>query len=322
MVPVEFLSEHLIRLKIPLPFALRYVNCYLIRGSRGYTVIDPGLRTKEAEVLWLAVLSELRAMSQHVEQIVLTHHHPDHYGMAGWLQERTNAPVLLSETGIRQAALLWRDEQPLSARLLELFARHGLARDQQTEMTKHMQSFVEMVSPHPEVTVLAEGAVRFGDGLYEAIQTPGHAAGHMCFYNAEEKHILCGDHVLPHISPNVSFLPGVEANPLGAYLISLQSISKLMLNMAYPGHREPWPDFAERALEIIAHHQQRLLQMIHCLHHPLTAYEVCLMIFGQQLNTHQLRFALAETIAHLVYLENNHLIMSVDVEESVIRFSR
>ncbi len=75
-----------------------------IRGSDGYTVIDPGLHTPDAEALWEQVLQERGIGFEHVEQIVLTHHHPDHYGMAGWFQERTGAPVLLSETGLRAGA--------------------------------------------------------------------------------------------------------------------------------------------------------------------------------------------------------------------------
>src|SRR5690242_10362131 len=109
MINVISHSAAITQVKVPLPFPLRWVNSYLVRGSEGYTVIDPGLHTPEAEELWLAVLQERGIAFEHVEQIVLTHHHPDHYGMAGWFQERTGAPVLLSETGQRQVQLLWGD---------------------------------------------------------------------------------------------------------------------------------------------------------------------------------------------------------------------
>jgi glyoxylase-like metal-dependent hydrolase (beta-lactamase superfamily II) len=313
-------SETITQVKVPLPFPLRWVNSYLIQGSAGFTLIDPGLHTPEAEELWLAVLAERGIAYEHIEQIVLTHHHPDHYGMAGWFQERTGAPVLLSETGWQQAQLLWGPEQPMSALLLELFARHGLDAAGLEAMTKHMDSFVPFVSPQPQITLLREGAVRLGDRTYEAIETPGHAAGHLIFYDAEAAVIFCGDHVLPQISPNVSFLPQVEVNPLGAYLRSLRDISRLEVKMAYPGHREPWSGFGARAAELICHHEERLALMETHLHQPQTSYEVCRATFGDKLSTHQLRFALSETIAHLVFLELDGRIVNKHPQDEVIRY--
>jgi glyoxylase-like metal-dependent hydrolase (beta-lactamase superfamily II) len=296
-------TDSILQIKVPLPFPLRWVNSYLVSGSAGYTLIDPGLHTPDAEQLWLAVLSERGIAFEHIEQIVLTHHHPDHYGMAGWFQERSGAPVLLSEAGWQQVQLLWGEDQPMSALILRLFARHGLDAAGLEAMTKHMDGFAPWVSPQPQITLLREGPVRLGDRVYQAIETPGHAEGHLCFYDAEAEVIFCGDHVLPQISPNVSFLPEVEANPLGAYLSSLRDVSRLRVKMAYPGHREPWPLFGERAAELIRHHEERLALMAAHLREPRTAYEVCTATFGTQLSTHQLRFALSETIAHLVLLE-------------------
>ena len=163
--------------------------------------------------------------------------------------------------------------------------------------------------------------MRLGDRTYEAIETPGHAAGHLCFYDAEAKLIFCGDHVLPQISPNVSFLPQVEANPLGAYLRSLRDIGRLEVRMAYPGHREPWVGFSARAAELISHHEERLALMeAHLRQQPQTSYEVCRVTFGDRLSVHQMRFALSETIAHLIYLELKGRIVTVHPEDSLIRY--
>ncbi|MEC0225512.1 MBL fold metallo-hydrolase [Paenibacillus alba] len=313
-------TEEITQVKVPLPFPLRWVNAYLIRGDNGYTVIDPGLHTPDAEALWLQVLQERGIGFEHVEQIVLTHHHPDHYGMAGWFQERTGAPVLLSETGYTQVQLLWGAEQPMSTLLLKLFARHGFPQDGLDEMTKHMVSFVEMVSPQPQVTLLREGPVRLGNRVYEAIETPGHAAGHLVFYDGEAEVIFCGDHVLPQISPNVSFLPQVEENPLGAYLSSLQEIGRLPVKMAYPGHREPWPLFSARAAELVRHHHERLALMEGQLSASLSAYDVCRATFGDRLSIHQMRFALSETIAHLILLEAEGRIRQDDPTAEYIRY--
>ena len=208
----------------------------------------------------------------------------------------------------------------MSALLLTLFARHGFPEAGLIEMTKHMVSFVSLVSPQPQVTVLREGPVRLGDRVYEAFETPGHAAGHLCFYDAAAEVIFCGDHVLPQISPNVSFLPQVEENPLGAYLSSLQEISRLPVKMAYPGHREPWSGFGARAEELVRHHHERLALMEGQLSAPLSAYEVCRATFGDRLSIHQMRFALSETIAHLILLEAEGRIQQVDPAAELIQY--
>ncbi|TCZ73185.1 MBL fold metallo-hydrolase [Paenibacillus albiflavus] len=302
---VTILRDDLIQVRVPLPFPLRWVNAYVLKGKNGFTVIDPGLHTKDSEEAWEKAFQELGIKYDQVEQVVLTHYHPDHYGMAGWFQERAGgAPVLLSETGIRLTSLMWGAEQPMTRLLCESFAQHGLPTELRDEMTNHMREFVDHVSPQPAMTAIAAGElVRLGDRLYEAIETPGHAAGHLCFYNREAREILCGDHVLPQISPNVSYMPDVDEDPLRAYLSSLAAVQQLSVDAAYPGHREPFAKFGERAAELIVHHHERLSVMVEHLRHPMTAYELCRTVFGFRLTTHQLRFALAETIAHLVYLE-------------------
>ncbi|UUZ84366.1 MBL fold metallo-hydrolase [Paenibacillus sp. P26] len=292
-----------LQVKVPLPFPLRWVNSYLLRGADGWTLIDPGLRTEAAEALWEAVLASFGIAGGDICRIVLTHHHPDHYGLAGWFQERSGAPVLLSAAGLEQVRRLWGGGQPMTEQLLALFREHGLPAELEAPMREHMDGFVPSVSPRPEVTLLAAGeTVRLGNEDYVAIHTPGHAAGHLCLYRAETETMFCGDHVLPQISPNVSYLPGgIDENPLASYLDSLERISRRAVKLAFPGHREPFGHLPQRALELIRHHEERLEAMRRSLPRPVTAYEVCRLVFGDRLTLHQLRFALSETLAHLIW---------------------
>ncbi|MCZ8519137.1 MULTISPECIES: MBL fold metallo-hydrolase [Paenibacillus] len=296
--------DGVLQVKVPLPFPLRWVNAYLVPGASGWTLIDPGLRTQAAETLWETVLAERGIAWGEIERIVLTHHHPDHYGLAGWFQERTGAPVFLSETGLAQARLLWGVDQPMTGMLMALFRRHGLPEELEEPMREHMDGFVPSVSPQPEVTVIRAGEpFRLGDELYETMETPGHAAGHLVFYRRESGTMFCGDHVLPQISPNVSYLPGgIDENPLASYLASLEQISRYEVRIAFPGHREPFAQVSRRAQELIAHHGDRLHTMRGLLGTGDTAYGVCRAAFGNRLTLHQLRFALAETLAHLIWL--------------------
>lgn len=300
------LIEHnrsILQIKSPLPFPLRWVNSYIIRGSKGCTLIDPGLHTEESKANWLRVLKEQNIDFRDIEKIVLTHHHPDHYGLSGWFQEKTNAPVFMSEKAYGQAVRLWGEDTTINHDLIALFVKHGMSTETADLMLPHLESFIPLVSPQPKVDCLIPGgSITLGDSEYLMIAADGHAAGQLCFYNQEHEEMFCGDQVLPRITPNISYLPGGDANPLDTFLSSLQDIQRYSVKKAYPGHRDPFQAFAERTQEIIQHHQERLQAILDMLETPRSAYEVCSTMFGDRLSIHQLRFAMAETLAHTSYL--------------------
>lgn len=321
MIP-RFTKHHtpigeIIRVRSPLPFPLRWVNAYLVPepslAGGGFTLLDPGLRTAESIELWESVLAELGLTFADIRQIVLTHYHPDHYGLAGWFQEQTGAEVYLSRAGMELADALWGDGRvesgltPLSQRLLSLFLDSGLPEALTASMERHMLSFGELVSPKPRVTELPlAGDFRLAGQPFRLLHTPGHAVGHVCLYHRDSSVLFCGDHVLPQITPNVSYIPGFEENPLHAYLSSLREIGELTTSHVFPGHRDPFSDAAGRAADIVEHHRLRLEQIRTILADApnLTPYELNVQLFGDKLSMHQLRFALSETIAHLVYLRD------------------
>ena len=298
------------QVKVPLPFPLLWVNAYVVRGSDGAVdVVDPGLRTDAAEARWTEALEAIGFAWSDVRSIALTHHHPDHYGLAGWMQELTGAPVLMSGEARSSADALWGPSERgrTAEATLALFARHGYPDAERPAMREHLDGFVAMVSPQPEpsrIETIRYGArIRLGDAEYEALHTPGHAGGHLSFWNEEERRLFCGDHVLPGITPNVSLLPFGDDNPLATYLASLDDAERLPVATALPGHREPFAHYTDRVRAIRAHHDERLRKMEALMDTPRTGYEMCRALFGDKLSVHQLRFALAETIAHLVYLE-------------------
>jgi glyoxylase-like metal-dependent hydrolase (beta-lactamase superfamily II) len=294
----------IVQVKVPLPFSLRFVNSYIIAEQDGVSVIDPGLHTEEAVNTWEEVLLERGIAWDDVKQIVLTHYHPDHYGLAGLFQERSSAPVFISEEGYKHAQRLWgKEHEAYAEQIKALYVEHGMPQELTDQIVPHLNSFVANVSPHPKVTYMeAGGEIVLGNQPYHLLHTPGHALGHLCFYQAESQVIFCGDQVLPQISPNVSYLPGSDANPLASFLASLQELASLPVKQAYPGHREPFTAFGKRVQELLEHHAERLSFVLGQLTQPSTAYEICRAMFGDKLSVHQLRFAMSETLAHLVYL--------------------
>ncbi len=118
---VTAVAPNIYQVQIPLPFALRIVNCYLLRGSQGWAVVDTGLNTAAARTAWQQTFTELQIRPRHIEQIVLTHTHPDHYGLAGWLVEScladggTAPPVRMSAREAELADGIWKGSMLLQA---------------------------------------------------------------------------------------------------------------------------------------------------------------------------------------------------------------
>ena len=86
------IADDIIQVQIPLPYVLNIVNCYLLRGAEGWTLVDTGLNTSAARSQWKSALASLGIEPADIEKIVLTHMHPDHFGMAGWWQRQTETP--------------------------------------------------------------------------------------------------------------------------------------------------------------------------------------------------------------------------------------
>jgi len=306
--------EHgIIRIKVPVPFPLQWVNAYVLKDGDGYVVVDPGLNTEQSRALWLEVLNELNIHPQQIRKTILTHHHPDHYGLSGWMQELTNCEVYISSAGHALVNRLWGEGETLTEELCALFAAHGLPQDKQEQMYDHMKSFIPLVSPQPRtVKHLEEGDEwRAGELNFRTLSVSGHAFSHLIFLDEQRRLMLCGDHVLPRISPNISYLPDEDPDPLHSFLTGLDKLAGFgELEAVYPGHRDPFRDLAGRVKELKAHHGMRLKLIASQLHQPATAYDVCLAMFGERLSIHQLRFAMSETIAHLLYLERRQYVQA------------
>lgn len=325
---ISYLDEDgLIQVKITLASPLRWVNSYLLRDGDGITLIDPGPRTDSSEREWNDALRTLQMKPEDITTIVLTHHHPDHYGLAGWFQERTGAQVWMSERAHTEARLMWGDgtEAPgMNERMPAFFAAHGMPDMWLCQMPEHLNSFIPQVSPQPKVSYISEEMpMRMGGRVWLPVQTAGHAPGHLSFYHQGSGVILCGDAVLPQISPNVSLVPGSDAEPLRLFLEGLRRLRDLNVRAAYPGHRHPFTHFRERIDALLTHHEERLTAIAGMLSTAgsFTAFEVCTALFGDKLGIHQMRFAMCEALAHLAELVRQNRLVLREPETGVYQFA-
>ena len=297
-------ADGIYQVQLPLPFALRIVNCYLLRDGDAWTIVDSGLNYPPGQAAWLAAFDALGIRFESIARIVLTHAHPDHYGMAGWLAGGSGAPVLLSPAEQAFAAYVWGGGEPVIQAVAALFRTHGMPDDLTAAVCDQMAVLRPMTRPLAETTALAPGArLRIGGREFQAISTPGHSDGHLALYCAEERLLLCGDTVLTKITPNISLWPHGRPNPLADFLRTLDELGQIPVDLALPGHGPLITAFSRRLAELRAHHDERLLAVERATGAGATAFAICTTIFPtEQLSAHQIRFAMAETLAHLEYL--------------------
>jgi glyoxylase-like metal-dependent hydrolase (beta-lactamase superfamily II) len=311
--PLRQIADDIYQLRQPLPFALNHVNCYLLQDEDGWTIVDAGLNRPELRERWQAAWHELSIDPHRVHRIVLTHMHPDHFGLAGWLQEQTGAQVLLSPREIDVARLTWiEDITPERAAAVARYMHvAGVPCDVASIITTQQDYLRSLTYPHPHsITAIHPGAtIRMGGRNFTAIHAPGHADGQLIFYSAADCLLLCGDQVLQRITPNIGVWPTTEPNPLARYLHSLAQLAALEVDLALPGHHAPIVNWQARIAELQLHHDERIEVMYKAVQHGAatkggaTALEVSYAVFNyDRFSRHEVRFAVAEALAHLEYL--------------------
>ncbi|MEK4482701.1 MBL fold metallo-hydrolase [Paenibacillus sp. FSL R5-0876] len=315
-------DENILQVSVPMDSPLRQVNSYILPDEDGrITIIDPGPRSPETEKCWQAILQELGLSWKDVRDIVVTHHHPDHYGLAGWLQLQTGCKVWMTERAHAEAMLMWGSDTDINEVLPLYFIGHGMSEEWSSGIKTHLESFDAQVEPQPVVTYLNE-VEPFGMGgrEWQLIVTGGHAPGHVSFYHADSGQMICGDAVLPQISPNVSLLPGSDPQPLQTFLQGLRELGSYPVSMAFPGHREPFTGFAHRVSSLLAHHEERLDTTAALLANgPLSGFAVCEILFRSRVTTvHQMRFAMSETLAHLAELMRRERAVMIEADGAIL----
>ncbi len=301
---IHRLADDLVRVRLPLPFALDHVNCYLVRDEPGWAVIDTGLNTSLGRAAWSRAWEVLAIAPTDLTRILVTHVHPDHLGMAGWLQSMSQAPVLMSARTQEAMARIW--EAPVESWRAETevyLRRNGLDPSWVDRVLEHMAGLRARVHPLPQAVLPVQPGdmLEIGRRRFRLLAAEGHADDQILFYDEREGLLLVGDQVLMEITPNIGTWPATPPDPLGRYLASLQELAPLRVTLALPGHRDPVHRFQERIGELLVHHAHRLEAMWQAVDGSgSTTYQVARRVFPlESYAVHQVRFAIAETLAHL-----------------------
>lgn len=300
-------------LRMPLPMkALDHINVYAIRDGEGWSLVDTGMNTGLTREAWEAVLTgPLEGLS--IKRVICTHMHPDHIGLAGWLCERFEAPLLMSRLEYVTARMLVADTgQPAPREGIEFLKGCGWNEDQLEAYRQEFGRFGRAVSALPQsFTRLSQGDVLdIGGHEWTVVIGHGHSPEHVCLWRVSDGTFLAGDQILPRISSNVSVWPTEPLqDPLDDWMRSLERLEALLpaATLVLPAHGEPFLGVTERLQALKRGHLTALRRLERSLAQPKRAIDVFSSLFARPIGEAVLGMATGESVAHLNYLAGKGL---------------
>lgn len=327
---IEKILPGIFRIELPLPdMALQTVNSYLLKGDERNLLIDSGMDTKECRAALLEALRELDTDLEKTD-FFITHFHEDHFGLAPSIASNKSTIYLNFPE-----AVFWEDPGRWNAGFT-----HGLKNGfPEKELKKFINKTPDFLKKLPleeikEAVKFYEGRTPSQKGRFQIIEdgktihvgkyslkclmTPGHSSGHTCLYEPNEKLLFSGDHILETITPAIFLWSGEDKDPLADYIKSLDRVFNLKIDTVLPGHRGTFRDHRNRISEIKKHHCRREDEIASVLDvNGKSAYEIASKVSWNiplpwDKFTVQLRWmALAETLAHLKYMEQRGKVRSI-----------
>lgn len=295
--------------RLKLPFRLNHVNIYLLADGDGYAMVDAGFGNEETIEAWTK-LFEGPLKGVNITRLIVTHSHPDHVGLAGWIVERFNCPLVMSQVEYLQSVYHQNrgtEERREAQRLF--FRRHGMDESLTEKLLGRGQDYLKRVSVlPPSYRRISHGdEVVIGPRRFKVITGGGHALDQVMLYCADDKLFLSADQVLSKISPNVSvWAVEPDQNSLGEYLASLASLTTTLPYdlLVLPGHGVPFYGLKTRIKQLADHHEERCRLIAEaCREVPQTSRALVPVVFSKHvLDEHQMGFAAGELVAHVNYM--------------------
>lgn len=298
-------AENVYWVRLPLDLTgLDHINVWLLRDGDGWTVVDCGMKSESIEKLWQGILDDFLG-GLPIRRVMVTHFHPDHIGMAGWLCQQSDAVFHASQAEWLFSRMLWlheHDDQP--AWYLDFYRHVGLSEQAIEDIRTHgFKGFQTIVSEVPDRFVrLADGHdITIAGHEWRIITGNGHSPEHACLYSADLKVMISGDQVLPRITPHIGIHPSEpEANHLQEYLDSIGNYRHIPDDtLVLPAHGLPFRGIQNRLDYLQHHHDERLGLLEAACAEPTRALSMLKVLFGRRLRPHEAFLGISETLAHL-----------------------
>lgn len=300
--------DGIVHVELPTPFPVGPVNCYLLLDEP-VTLVDPGMLWADCtDRLETALRSAGRRVAD-IEQIVVTHGHPDHFGAAGWLADEANAAVLCGRADAPKLTATMD-----AARLGDVVGHLGIPDDLRTTFAAFyngVRHLTHAIAPDRLVLLDDGDTLAAGGRSWQVHVTPGHSVGHVSLFDPATRVLLSGDHLLACITPN----PVLEPDPgsvdgrrrsLVEYLASLERFIRLDPLLVLPGHGPRFRDVPALTHAMRHHHEARADEILEILDRlgEATAFELCGELFPH-IADFSVMLGVSEVIGHLDLLEDD-----------------
>jgi glyoxylase-like metal-dependent hydrolase (beta-lactamase superfamily II) len=295
-------------MRMPMPFALNHINVWALEDDGGYAIVDTGMRTPDTVEAWRKLFAEGLG-GRPVTRVFVTHMHPDHVGLAGWITRRFGCRLWMSRLEYFSARMLLTDtgrEAPQDG--VDFYRRAGWDEQALETYRARFGNFGKSIYPMPDsYRRLREGEeIHIGRHAWRIVVGSGHSPEHACLYCPALRLMISGDQVLPRISPNVSVFPTEpDGDPLGDWLASLQKIENEVPadTLVLPAHNDCFHGLHTRLRHLRSGHEKGLDRLLKSLHEPRRAVDVFGSLFARKISDADLMsMATGESMAHLNYL--------------------
>ncbi len=309
-------------LRMPLPWALSHINLYALHeGGKAWAVVDSAAQTPEALEAWQRLLDAGGDLAgAEVSRVLVTHMHPDHVGMVGWLTRRNGCRLWMTRLEYLTCRTLLADtgrEAPDEG--VQFYRRAGWNDHALEGYRVRFGGFGKFVHALPDsFRRLSDGEVlTVGGQPWRVVVGSGHSPEHACFYNAEAKLLISGDQVLPRISSNVSVHPTEpDADPMSDWLASLARLKREIPDdvLVLPAHGEPFRGLHARLDRLASGQAKSLERLKRSLAEPKRVVDVFGALFARSIEGRGdlLHMATGEALANL-----NHLMARGEVRREL-----
>lgn len=294
-------------LQMPLPFSLDHINLWILDGGDHWAIVDTGFPLPAVKMHW-RTLFEGPLAGKPVGRLIVTHYHPDHIGLAGWLAAKWQVPLETSRGEFQLARLLTLDVATQTPDdVVAFYAAQGWPDDAvATLRTAEWGRFGRGVHRLPTGyrRLQAGDRLAIGGRRWDVVIGAGHSPEHVCLFDAESRILISGDQVLPRITSNVSVYPGEpEADPLGEWLDSIARLKTLPDDtLVLPAHNEPFFGLHTRLDQLAEDHHRKLEALLDACETPRSAHDSFETLFRRRIGDNDLQMATGEALAHLRWL--------------------
>jgi glyoxylase-like metal-dependent hydrolase (beta-lactamase superfamily II) len=318
--------EEVHRIKISVPFPVKFVCLYLFPISDGYVLIDAGLNMGDWSKKFFSALEKLEIQPNQIKYCIISHEHLDHIGMIEQLKQ-SHPEIKVVMHRFTEQILKWESDpdnlkeiKKASQDLAEKMISYGIDETYKERIVKMFVYWRKLKNYYPPDIIVSssEEIIKLEQTKLQLIWTPGHSFGHICIFNPQKQYLFSGDHILSRITPHIgNFIVNKKisrqfdfSNILKYYLESLETIKKLKPQIIFPAHQEIIYNPERRIEEIFSHHQTRLSEILDVIkEEPKTPFQISQEHFSSDLDETNTFLAVSEVLGHLIYLEERDKVL-------------